>query len=1157
MNAPTLLVGLGGTGSKIVEKVSQMVTGEQRNNIACAVLDTDVNELRVVKERNPFIYTVQTSTKQTVGEYLSIDSHACDEWFPINNILNGKTMTEGAGQVRSISRLAFETAMKAGKMEPLHEAIQSLFKVEEDKADQSVRVIIVSSLAGGTGSGLILPVGLYIRHYLETKFHKSSNITRGFFILPEVFFEVITGPAERNNLKANAYATLRELDAFLMKGDKTLPEKYKNTVVMEFPNVNSDTYEQYDIRPYDYCFLFDAQNAEGGKLNSFEQYLDHAANCIYSQSIGPMNKRSNSSEDNTIRNLVRQKGRNRYAGAGVSMLVYPAEDIMKYIAYNWAKNGVSDQWLAYDRIYQERCIENAEKREQGLAAPNPDSASFYAQQIENMKEHDDAFSKVLYSACVLHGADGISEKGKSWEIYVRTMLKKVESDVTKGTSVLVKAKEGVSNILASLSEKNDWREYSAAYEQEVKYRLQTEAYIDEASMSIAYTMFAPLKHGLPENRPDYRLETYMTSADGVFLHPNAVRYYLIKTYDLMRTNKLKFESERNALSKYFKSFEQDTFDNPETEERIETAADLGARKLTVFEKLSNRPTGDQEDMASKLREYADKIEDYKVKVAYCYVLDRGLIFVKKLIDSFEDFYKSLESKVSSIDRKISDITRKYVTSKGTTIRYVCASKECFEKILASKPFTGSTLSIDSALAKDIYFKIQEYATRKEQTGNNKFFEKLFDENILGYYVNSVRRIYGGDLDIDVISAIEREAEYRGVLEQDGDNDALISQYTRKIINDTRSLSCPFIESPMGEHKDSINSCTFHTSLVPEKGDESPKSQLIRKELLNFGSAPDEDIPRNMVMFYQSFYGLRANDLSKFAPPEKSMTYSRTGGEYFKSYFELISGIHPIAEMSKEISPHIDRRWHIVTKMPDLDDENQLKQEKDIYAAFFWGVAAKYIDFYEDISGHKVYKLKVDALKMTDDELYVSNGTKCDKLYEVLDAIAIYPELTQKLLDKVQLLIKEDLEDKATLEEGMLFSVLDNFLIQEPGLGANNIAATSIFDIPMLMRKSATFDNYFEEDAIQIIKVELEEIKKYLLRFCDPKELPEIMVEIIKTEFEKYLADVAVEKEVRSNIYREPLFDRTCSIIEEAVRELGMRKYAEQIKKSVTELRKSL
>ena len=58
-----------------------------------------------------------------------------------------------------------------------------------------------------------------------------------------------------------------------------------------------------------------------------------------------MNKRSNSSEDNTIRKLAKERGRNRYAGAGASMLVYPFEDIRTLIALKWTKQCVSKQWI--------------------------------------------------------------------------------------------------------------------------------------------------------------------------------------------------------------------------------------------------------------------------------------------------------------------------------------------------------------------------------------------------------------------------------------------------------------------------------------------------------------------------------------------------------------------------------------------------------------------------------------------------------------------------------------------------------------------------------------------------------------------------------------------------------------------------------------------
>lgn len=266
----------------------------------------------------------------------------------------------------------------------------------------------------------------------------------------------------------------------------------------------------------------------------------------------------------------------------------------------------------------------------------------------------------------------------------------------------------------------------------------------------------------------------------------------------------------------------------------------------------------------------------------------------------------------------------------------------------------------------------------------------------------------------------------------------------------------------------IDSCTFNIEMAPEKGDESPRAQLIRKELMNFGGSPDEDIPKNTIMFYQSFYGLRANDLSKFAPPEKSITYNRSSGEYFKAYYELVAGVHPEAHRSKEISPHIDRWWHIITKMPDLDEDNQKKQEYEMYAAFFWAMANRYVYLTEEGSDVRVYKLRNILLNMDDDSLVVSNGTECDKLYEVLDAIAIYPELIQKILSEVETLTINDVNENNALEDGMLFSALRTFRIEEPGVGPENVPSYNIFDLPMLMKKSSTADTYYEANVIDML-----------------------------------------------------------------------------------------
>ena len=69
-----------------------------------------------------------------------------------------------------------------------------------------------------------------------------------------------------------------------MRSDGVLPDRYSN-LQMEFSKPGSYEWEDYQVAPYDFAFLFDGQNLDGSCLPSFESYKEHAANCIYAQSI--------------------------------------------------------------------------------------------------------------------------------------------------------------------------------------------------------------------------------------------------------------------------------------------------------------------------------------------------------------------------------------------------------------------------------------------------------------------------------------------------------------------------------------------------------------------------------------------------------------------------------------------------------------------------------------------------------------------------------------------------------------------------------------------------------------------------------------------------------------------------------------------------------
>lgn len=63
--------------------------------------------------------------------------------------------------------------------------------------------------------------------------------------------------------------------------------------------------------------------------------------------------------------------------------------------------------------------------------------------------------------------------------------------------------------------------------------------------------------------------------------------------------------------------------------------------------------------------------------------------------------------------------------------------------------------------------------------------------------------------MDVLTALEKEAKY----EKNEYDATRIEQYVKKVIAETRNLSNPFIERPLGEQKAPIAACTYSKSWI--------------------------------------------------------------------------------------------------------------------------------------------------------------------------------------------------------------------------------------------------------------------------------------------------------------------------------------------------------
>ena len=107
-NVPVLLVGLGGIGGSIVNKVMEKIPKEQRDHVGAVAIDTDLGDLNKLEEVQKIWMGNDGIVKNLLvryPEYL--------EWFPANKFINTRGLGEGAGQIRAIARLVMAASVRS------------------------------------------------------------------------------------------------------------------------------------------------------------------------------------------------------------------------------------------------------------------------------------------------------------------------------------------------------------------------------------------------------------------------------------------------------------------------------------------------------------------------------------------------------------------------------------------------------------------------------------------------------------------------------------------------------------------------------------------------------------------------------------------------------------------------------------------------------------------------------------------------------------------------------------------------------------------------------------------------------------------------------------------------------------------------------------
>lgn len=223
---PTLYIGLGGAGIKtILHTKKQFIDtyGEVPPMIGFLGIDTDVNEfstsLKLANGDHVMLHANETLllNMDVTEEYLKAHKEEFS-WIPQENVNSIPSLTHRAietGGIRSNGRFAF-IVNRDKILNIIRLKLNNIVNINNLQLTHitNIDVNIISSLCGGTGSGIFVDIA-----YLLQDIEQYISIRRyGYAILPDIFN---TSPMF-HLLKANSYASLMELD-YLMSHMKDYP----------------------------------------------------------------------------------------------------------------------------------------------------------------------------------------------------------------------------------------------------------------------------------------------------------------------------------------------------------------------------------------------------------------------------------------------------------------------------------------------------------------------------------------------------------------------------------------------------------------------------------------------------------------------------------------------------------------------------------------------------------------------------------------------------------------------------------------------------------------------------------------------------------------------------------------------------------------------
>ncbi|MBQ7339325.1 MAG: hypothetical protein IJW43_00545 [Clostridia bacterium] len=326
-------IGIGGFGIKLAEETSRKMRDGKSSVISLAI-DTDHFEIKDADCN----HIVDMSYPDKLGSILDclnekgIRIFSEEEISDLGYVLT-LPMDKGANLWRIKAMVSFIAYMSDRENKEKFDKILDEIALELDTEHV---FYVMSSLAGGTGSALTLPITLYIKKYLREKGLEKTKFIY-FSACPDVFVEGMNAELKSKSY-ANAYASLLELNTVntvaLRRGKSSFNIGFdeEKAFGVLFDGENPECHSKKYL-PFEKVVMFDRMPgifSTDFHLNLLADYVN-----FYSQGLTAKEEKEKFNSQGIFKSY------------SVAELDYSVDNIIDYIAKYRVNNSLKKEWLKF------------------------------------------------------------------------------------------------------------------------------------------------------------------------------------------------------------------------------------------------------------------------------------------------------------------------------------------------------------------------------------------------------------------------------------------------------------------------------------------------------------------------------------------------------------------------------------------------------------------------------------------------------------------------------------------------------------------------------------------------------------------------------------------------------------------------------------------